>query len=207
MNERLKIMVEFQIKARGIKDSRVLSAMESIDRADFIPEKEKQHAYEDRPIPIGFGQTISQPYIVALMTELAGLQGNEKVLEIGTGSGYQTAILSHLAAQVFSIERIGALNSSIFNPKKANSCGNVNFRHGDGYLGWKEESPFDVILITAAPSKIPENLYDQLSDGGRLIAPEGEDIQQLIKLVKKNNMIKKEIVSYVRFVPMLKGVE
>ena len=201
MNERLKIMVESQIEARGIKDNRVLSVMESIDRADFVPEKYKQHAYEDRPIPIGYGQTISQPYIVALMTELADLQGNEKVLEIGSGSGYQTAILSQLAAQVFTIERISSLSNSIF------TYDNVSFGHGDGYLGWVEESPFDVILITAAPSKIPENLYDQLSNGGRLIAPEGNDIQQLIKVVKTDNIFKREIITYVRFVPMIGGIE
>jgi protein-L-isoaspartate(D-aspartate) O-methyltransferase len=197
------IMVIKQIMARGVNDERVLAAMKKIKRHEFVPGQHLSSAYEDHPLPIGHGQTISQPYIVALMSELCELDGTEKVLEIGTGSGYQAAVLSALAKEVFSIEIVEPLGKSAAKKLKDLGHANVTVRIGDGYRGWPEEAPFDVIILTAAPPAIPQTLIDQLADGGVLVAPEGDLTQELVTLKKKNGAIVKQTVTYVRFVPMV----
>jgi len=205
MDKLLNQMVKKQIEARGVSDSRVIDAMKKVPRHEFIPGQDVSSAYGDHPLPIGHNQTISQPYIVAYMTELCRLKGDEKVLEIGTGSGYQTAVLSLLCSQVFTIERISILSKGA--QKKLEKYKNITFKIGDGYEGWKDESPFDVILLTASPPEIPETLLKQLGVKGRLIAPEGEDIQRLVRVIPSGNSFEKEIITYVRFVPMIQGVE
>jgi protein-L-isoaspartate(D-aspartate) O-methyltransferase len=204
--ERLReLMVKNQIQARGVSDQRVLEAMRKVERHKFVPGQHIASAYEDHPLPIGHGQTISQPYIVALMTELCELKGNEKVLEIGTGSGYQAAILSLLAAEVYSVEIVDSLAKSARQKLKEFGFRNVEIRTGDGYQGWPEKAPFDVIMLTASPPKIPQALIDQLADGGVLIAPEGDFSQELIRITKVNGRINKKTITYVRFVPMVHG--
>ncbi len=198
-------MIKEHLMARGITDSGVLEAMSSIKRENFIPDKYLVESYGDHPVPIGHNQTISQPYIVALMTQLAELTGSEKVLEIGCGSGYQAAILSRLSKTVFSIERIKALAESSTKRLTAEGCNNVTVIHGDGFEGLPDEAPFDVIIVTAAPEKIPQKLVEQLADNGRLIAPVGESIQRLVKITRTGNSLETEEVAYVRFVPMVKG--
>jgi protein-L-isoaspartate(D-aspartate) O-methyltransferase len=195
-------MVETQIKARGVKDPRVLSALLKVERHRFVPEKYMDSAYSDQPLPIGEGQTISQPYIVALMTELLEIKGNEKVLEIGTGSGYQAAILAELAKEVYTIEIIEPLASMA--KKKLSELGyqNVMVKAGDGYLGWPEAAPFDAIIVTAAPDQIPKPLIDQLKEGGRMVVPVGTHTQELIKIVKRSGKIETTDVIPVLFVPM-----
>jgi protein-L-isoaspartate(D-aspartate) O-methyltransferase len=202
--ENLKeIMVKKQIEARGVNDQRVLKAMRKIDRHRFVPDQHIQSAYEDHPLPIGYGQTISQPYIVALMTELCELDGTERVLEIGTGSGYQAAVLSVLAREVYSIEIIDELGKIAAARLKNMGYRNVTVRLGDGYRGWPEEAPFDVIILTACPPEVPENLINQLAEGGILVAPVGDYHQELIKIEKINNTIHRRTITYVRFVPMV----
>lgn len=198
-------MIKEHLAARGITDKRVLEVMGRLQREKFVPSKYMVDSYGDHPIPIGHNQTISQPYIVALMSELCEFKGNEKVLEIGCGSGYQAAILSELAGKVFSIERIKSLAESAAATLQELGCGNVKVIHNDGYKGLEEESPFDVILLTAAPEIIPQPLIDQLAEGGRLIAPVGNTVQELIKLTKKSGIIITDNITYVSFVPMLKG--
>src|SRR5512139_62433 len=178
-------MVETQIKARGVKDPRVLAALLKVERHRFVPEKYLDSAYSDQPLPIGEGQTISQPYIVGLMTELLELKGNEKVLEIGTGSGYQAAILAELAKEVYTIEIIESLASAA--EKRLSELGyqNVRLKAGDGYLGWPDAAPFDAIIVTAAPDHIPKPLIEQLKEGGRMVVPVGTHAQELIKIVKR----------------------
>src|SRR5512139_2525652 len=166
-------MVETQIKARGVKDPRVLSAMLKVERHRFVPRDLQTSAYSDQPLPIGEGQTISQPYIVALMTELLELKGEEKVLEVGTGSGYQAAILAELAEEVYTIEIVESLATSARKTLLELGFKNIKVKAGDGYLGWPEVSPFDVIIVTAAPDHVPQPLIDQLKDGGRLVIPVG----------------------------------
>jgi len=205
MEQLRELMVKNQIEARGVSDARVLSAMRSVERHKFVPGQHLSSAYEDHPLPIGHGQTISQPYIVALMTELCELKGDEKVLEIGTGSGYQAAVLSLLAREVYSMEIVEPL--AISAAKKLAEMGykNVQVRVGDGYKGLPEKAPFDIIMLTASPPKIPQALIDQLGEGGKLVAPEGEYSQELVKLTKHNGKISKRTVTYVRFVPMIHG--
>jgi protein-L-isoaspartate(D-aspartate) O-methyltransferase len=195
-------MVETQIKARGVKDSRVLSALLKVERHRFVPEKYLDSAYSDQPLPIGEGQTISQPYIVALMTELLELKGNEKVLEIGTGSGYQAAILAELAKEVYSVEIVEPLASMA--KKRLSELGyqNVIVKAGDGYLGWPEAAPFDAIIVTAAPDHIPKPLIEQLKEGGRMVVPVGTHTQELIKIVKRSGKMETTNVIPVVFVPM-----
>lgn len=195
-------MVEKQIKARGIKDKRVLSAMLKVERHLFVPENYRSQAYDDHPLPIGEGQTISQPYIVALMTELLQLKGHEKVLEIGTGSGYQAAILAELCQEVHTIEIVKALAESSKKILKKLKYNNVYVYHGDGYLGKKEYAPFDGIIVTCAPPYVPQPLKDQLKEGGRMVIPVGEYNQELMVLMKVNGKIVEESVIPVRFVPM-----
>jgi protein-L-isoaspartate(D-aspartate) O-methyltransferase len=197
-------MVKNQIENRGINNKRVLDAMRKVERHRFIPGSHSADAYGDHPVPIGHGQTISQPYIVALMTELCELSGNEKVLEIGTGSGYQAAILSVLASKVYSIELVEPLGKSA--DQKLKSMGyKVVVKIGDGYKGLPEQSPFDVIILTAAPVKIPEELLNQLADGGILVAPEGDYSQELVKIKKSGGKYTRENIAAVRFVPMVPG--
>jgi len=195
-------MVEEQIIARGITDEKVLRAMRKIPRHYFIPENNRRYAYEDEPVPIGYGQTISQPYIVALMTECLKLKGVEKVLEIGTGSGYQAAILAEIAKEVYTVEILEPLGLSA--KKRLNEMGykNIEVKIGDGYRGWKEHSPFDCIIVTAAPAKIPQTLIDQLKVGGRMIIPVGRWFQDLVLIEKLNKGIRKKTIAPVRFVPM-----
>ncbi len=198
-------MIDEHLKARGITDQRVLDAMSSIKREHFISDKYIVEAYGDHPVPIGSSQTISQPYIVALMSELCECRGTEKVLEIGCGSGYQAAILSRLAAEVFSIERIGSLAESAGKRLDKEGCTNVTVIHGDGFEGLPDRAPFDVIIVTAAPVTIPGRLIDQLADNGRLIAPVGDSVQKLLRITKSGGSLITEDFAFVRFVPMVRG--
>jgi protein-L-isoaspartate(D-aspartate) O-methyltransferase len=195
-------MVESQIKARGIKDPRVLSAMVKVERHRFVPEEYLNSAYSDQPLPIGEGQTISQPYIVALMTELLELKGDEKVLEIGTGSGYQAAILAELAKEVYSIEIVESLASLSKNRLLELGYQNIKVKAGDGYLGWPEVAPFDAIIVTAAPDHIPKPLIDQLKEGGRMVVPVGTYTQELKKIIKRYGKTETTDIIPVIFVPM-----
>lgn len=197
-------MVETQIKARGISDSRVIQAMLKIPRHLFVEEALRDQAYGDFPLPIGEGQTISQPYIVALMTEALELKGNERVLEIGTGSGYQTAILAELSTWVYTIEKYSSLLERA--KKVLNKLGykNISFRLGDGSYGWKEASPFQAIIVTAAAPDIPPPLKEQLDEGGRIVIPVGDPFSQvLIKGVKRGGEVHTKILEYVRFVKLV----
>jgi protein-L-isoaspartate(D-aspartate) O-methyltransferase len=200
---RLK-MVEEQIAFRGIKDAKLISAMKKIPRHVFVEEALQSQAYSDHPLPIGEKQTISQPYMVALMTEALLLTGKEKVLEIGTGSGYQTAILAELSEKVFSIERIRPL--AIRARKLLYELGyfNVEIKIFDGTFGWMEESPFDAILVTAGSPDIPQPLIDQLTTGGRLVIPVGDAfVQDLFRVIKTDEGVKKEDLGGCRFVKLI----
>jgi len=197
-------MVQSQIADRGVRDKRVLRVMQHTPRHLFVPASMKSMAYHDRPLPIGHDQTISQPYIVALMTELLELRGDEKVLEIGTGSGYQAAVLAQLAGTVYTIEIVEPLARSSAALLEKLGYENVEVRHGDGYQGWPEHAPFDRIIVTAAPEEIPPKLVDQLADGGIMVLPVGNYYQELVMLTKnRDKVVEKEIIP-VRFVPMVK---
>ncbi len=200
-------MVEEQIRARGIKDKRVLAALEGIPRHLFLEEALRDQAYNDRPLPIEDRQTISQPYIVALMTEALELKGTEKVLEIGTGSGYQTAILAELAMRVFSIERIGSLAAKARQLLDALNYYNVAIRVGDGTYGWREEAPFQGIIVTAGAPRVPRHLIEQLSLGGRLVIPVGDrHSQSLYKITRLGDdpkEVKEEDLGGCRFVDLI----
>jgi protein-L-isoaspartate(D-aspartate) O-methyltransferase len=195
-------MIETQIKGRGVKDERVLSAMLKVERHRFVPKSQEAQAYADQPLPIGEGQTISQPYIVALMTELLDLRGEEKVLEVGTGSGYQAAILAELAREVYSIEIIETLASSAKNLLLELGYRNIQVKSGDGYLGWPENAPFDAIIVTCAPDHIPKPLLEQLKEGGRMVVPVGTHSQELKKIVNRAGKMETTDVIPVIFVPM-----
>jgi protein-L-isoaspartate(D-aspartate) O-methyltransferase len=196
-------MIEEQIRRRGVTDARVLAAMERIPRERFVPAQEAARAYDDSPLPIGEGQTISQPYIVAYMSELLNVAPDHRVLEIGTGSGYQAAVLAELAREVYSIEIVSALAQQAAATLTSLGYSNVHVRDGDGYAGWPEHAPFDRIILTAAPEKVPQPLLDQLADGGRLIAPVGGQLDtQWITVVDKREggLVERQTIP-VRFVP------
>jgi len=196
-------MVETQIVARGVRDPRVLAAMRKVPRHLFVEAAERGSAYEDHPLPIGGQQTISQPYIVALMSELLGLAPDSRVLEIGTGSGYQSAVLGELAREVYSIEIIPELARSAAEKLRTLGYANVIVREGDGYRGWPEKAPFDGIIVTAAPPRIPEPLLDQLAPGGRMVIPVGGFFQELKVFTKgADGSVGEKGIIPVRFVPM-----
>jgi protein-L-isoaspartate(D-aspartate) O-methyltransferase len=196
-------MVQRQIEARGVQDARVLEAMRQVPRHRFVPESLRAHAYEDRPLPIGHRQTISQPYIVALMTELADVGPGDTVLEVGTGSGYQAAVLAQMGVKVFSIEIVEPLAKEAKALLSGLGYGKrVRVRHGDGYAGWPEHAPFDAVIVTAAPPKIPEPLKQQLKVGGRLVIPVGKHYQSLIQVTRTKSGFREKSVAPVRFVPM-----
>ncbi|HET6348080.1 MAG TPA: protein-L-isoaspartate(D-aspartate) O-methyltransferase [Candidatus Krumholzibacteria bacterium] len=207
MTEQRNRMVREQVQARGISDPRVLQAMHDVKRHLFVSREYADDAYEDHPLPIGNDQTISQPYIVALMTELLAIKPTDRVLEIGTGSGYQAAVLSLLADSVYSMEIIPALGEAARQRLDLLGYENVHVRIGDGYKGWPEEAPFNGIIVTAAPPEIPQALLDQLADGGRMVVPVGTGYQELMLLEKKQGVISKRVITAVRFVPMVKGKE
>lgn len=199
-----KRMVEEQLMPRGINDQKVLQAFYKVGRHLFMPRELRETSYADYPVPIGEGQTISQPFIVALMTECLGLSGEEKVLEIGTGSGYQTAILAELAKEVYSVERFAKLSKNAEAALRETGYQNVRLKVGDGTLGWPEEAPFDRIIITAASPRIPLPLTEQLKDGGRLVLPLGESFSQMLTVVeKKGNKLESTEVCGCVFVPLV----
>jgi protein-L-isoaspartate(D-aspartate) O-methyltransferase len=195
-------MVE-QIRARGINDSDVLAAVEAVPRHLFVPESERRAAYEDHPLPIGDGQTISQPYMVALMTSLLGIQPGQRVLEVGTGSGYQAAVLSRLGADVYSVEILAPLGRRAKSTLAELGYRNVHVRIGDGYKGWRDAAPFDGIIVTAAPKRIPEPLIAQLKTGAKMVIPVGDTLQDLLVLTKRaDGGVDTNKVMPVLFVPM-----
>jgi protein-L-isoaspartate(D-aspartate) O-methyltransferase len=196
-------MVEQQIRGRDIREPAVLAAMEQVPRHLFVPEAERPEAYQDNPLPIGRGQTISQPYIVALMTSLLALDRDSKVLEIGTGSGYHAAVLSRVAGEVYTMEIVPALGEKARRTLARLGYDNVHVRIGDGYKGWREEAPFDAILLTAAPPQVPRPLLAQLKPGGRMVLPLGTVQQELLVLTKRpDGTVETRNVLPVRFVPM-----
>jgi protein-L-isoaspartate(D-aspartate) O-methyltransferase len=195
-------MVRVQIEARGVKDPRVLKVMREVPRHLFVPEEQRAFAYEDRPLPIGHGQTISQPYVVAAMTELLDPKPGDTVLEIGTGSGYQAAVLAKLVSKVYSIEIVKPLAENAAKTLATLGYQNVEVKAGDGYRGWPDKAPFDGIIVTAAPEKVPQPLIDQLAVGGRMVIPVGDTIQELEVHVKTEKGIETRSVFQVRFVPM-----
>lgn len=196
-------MIKDQIEARGVKDPRVLAAMNKVCRHCFVPEGMATRAYDDYPIPIERGQTVSQPYIVALMSELLALKGGEKVLEIGTGSGYQTAVLSELAAEVRTVEFFQDLAAAAKARLEKLGYTNIFYKTGDGAAGWPEAGPYDAILVTCAPADIPPALPEQLKEGGRLVVPVGAEPQDLLLVKKTAAGLERAAVCAVRFVPML----
>jgi protein-L-isoaspartate(D-aspartate) O-methyltransferase len=196
-------MVERDIAARGVTDERVLSVMREVPRHLFVPPDQAAQAYDDHPLPIGSGQTISQPYIVAFMTEQLRLTGRERILEIGTGSGYQTAVLARLAARVYSIEIRPELAEQARRRLEESGATNVEVRAGDGWFGWREEAPFDGILVTAAPEKVPEPLLTQLAPGGRMVIPVGGFYQELKVIERTPDGFRERSVLPVRFVPFV----
>jgi protein-L-isoaspartate(D-aspartate) O-methyltransferase len=201
-------MVREQIEARGVTDPRVLAAMRAVPRHRLMPTELAARAYDDAPQPIGDGQTISQPYIVALMTEAIEPEPTDRVLEIGTGSGYQAAVLSKLVKEVYSIEIVEPLGLAAAERLQELGYDNVTVRIGDGYKGWPEKAPFDAIVVTAAPPEIPQALVDQLAEGGSMVVPVGTAFQELMLIEKKKGgEMTKRVITGVRFVPMVKGKE
>ena len=197
-------MVESQLKGRDIQNDLVLEAMKRVPRHLFMPPEVRQYAYIDRPVPIGEGQTISQPYIVALMTQTVDPKPQDRALEVGTGSGYQAAVLAELVEEVYTIEIIPVLAQRAGQTLSGLGYDNVEVRQGDGYQGWPEKAPFDIILVTAAPEEIPQPLIDQLAEGGKLVVPLGAqgDVQILTLLTKEQGEVKRTSITSVRFVPM-----
>jgi protein-L-isoaspartate(D-aspartate) O-methyltransferase len=197
-------MVERQIRRRGVMDRDVLDAMERVPRHEFVPDQYRSQAYADHPLPIGYGQTISQPYIVALMTELLALRPGYRVLEIGTGSGYQAAILGEIVGEVYTVEIVAALAAEAGERLARLGCSNVRVRCGDGYFGWEEHAPYDAIIVTAAADEVPPPLLEQLKDGGKLVVPIGPPggYQTLWEITKTGGEIRRRDVTGVLFVPL-----
>ena len=200
-------MIASQLRERGIRDPRVLEAMRLVPRHRFLPSDDRELAYGDHPVGIGFGQTISQPYIVAYMTEALALGPEARVLEVGTGSAYQTAVLAEIAREVYSIEVVGELADRAAALLRELGYGNVHLRRGDGYAGWPEAAPFDGIMVTAAPDHIPQPLADQLRMGARLVVPIGRGDQDLLVLTRTEDGLREEQRLGVRFVPMVRASE
>jgi protein-L-isoaspartate(D-aspartate) O-methyltransferase len=205
----IETMIATQIVSRGIQDTQLIEAMRKVPRHLFVPENRRDSAYDDRPLPIGEGQTISQPYIVAFMTQVLDLSLEDTVLEIGTGSGYQAAILAEIVREVYTIEIIAKLGNAARERLKKMGYKNISVKIGDGYEGWSEKAPFDGVIVTCAPEKIPKSLIDQLAKGGRMIIPVGEKrgIQKLVLIRKDKGMVIKKEVMDVLFVPMVKHEE
>ncbi|WP_417877558.1 protein-L-isoaspartate(D-aspartate) O-methyltransferase [Vibrio sp.] len=197
-------LIEYLV-ASGIKDQRVLDAIHHLPRERFVSQAMMHQAYDNNALPIGQGQTISQPYIVARMTELLELEPSSHVLEIGTGSGYQTAVLAQLVERVYSVERIKSLQWEAKRRLKQLDIYNISTKHGDGWLGWEAKGPFDAILVTAAAEVIPQALLAQLKDGGRMVIPVGETEQQLLKIERQGAEYLSTVVEMVRFVPLVAG--
>ncbi|RLM11481.1 protein-L-isoaspartate(D-aspartate) O-methyltransferase [Gibbsiella quercinecans] len=204
VNKRMQTLLA-QLRQQGIRDERLLKALEAVPRERFVDEALEHKAYENTALPIGSGQTISQPYMVARMTELLSLTPTSRVLEIGTGSGYQTAILANLVQHVCSVERIKGLQWQAKRRLKQLDLHNVSTRHGDGWQGWASRGPFDAIIVTAAPPEIPAALMEQLDDGGILVLPVGEQAQTLKRIQRYGNEFSIDAVEAVRFVPLVKG--
>ncbi len=203
-----QLMVQQQLVTRGINDARVLAAMTKVPREEFVAAESRAASYEDGPLPIGYGQTISQPYIVAFMTEQLHPKLSDRVLEVGTGSGYQAAILAELVSEVYSIEIVQPLAKNAEATLQRLGYKNVHLKIGDGYQGWPEVGPFDAIIVTCAPDKVPQALVDQLKDGGRMVIPVGDRFaQQLYLLEKKDGQLKQSATLPVRFVPMTSEAE
>lgn len=200
-------LVSRHIEDKGIRDPAVLRAMRSVPRHRFVPDSLSSRAYEDRPLPIGHGQTISQPYVVAYMTEFLALEPGDKVLEIGSGSGYQAAVLAEITDAVYSIEIVRPLAGSARDALRQAGYSDVRVRHGDGYFGWAEHAPFDAIIITAATASIPPPLIEQLADGGRMILPLGSPYgsQRLVLVTKRGDQIRTRNLIPVRFVPFTRA--
>ena len=198
-------MVRNQIEARGVRDARVLEAMRRVPRHLFVPEALRPAAYEDHPLPIGHEQTISQPFIVAWMSEALQVTPRSRVLEIGTGSGYQAAVLAHIVAEVYTIEIVAPLAESARRTFETLGYTNVHAKHGDGYVGWPEHAPFDAVIVTAAPEEIPQPLIDQLRVGGRLVVPVGgPGVQQMTVITKGTDGVTRDERMPVRFVPLIR---
>jgi protein-L-isoaspartate(D-aspartate) O-methyltransferase len=200
-------MVRDTIANRGVRDPTVLKAMRTVPRHLLVPERYRRDAYDDSPLPIGHGQTISQPYIVALMSEFVGVAKGDKVLEIGTGSGYQAAVLAEMGAKVFTIEIVPDLARRAADNLRELEYTGITTREGDGYFGWKEEAPFDAIVVTAAADRIPPPLIEQLADGGRMIIPVGPPMgdQFLVLVTKKEGKVRTKTILPVRFVPFTRS--
>jgi protein-L-isoaspartate(D-aspartate) O-methyltransferase len=198
-----KAMVETQIKARGIKDELVLQAMNKVPRHKFVPETMRKYAYNDEPLPIGKGQTISQPYIVAYMTEALELNPEDRVLEIGTGSGYQAAVLAEIALEVYTVEIVEELAQRACALLREEGYENIFFHTGDGTFGWAKHAPYDAIIVTAAPPRVPEKLRDQLKQDGKMILPVGDMYQELLLIIRGKNKFKTKKLLPVRFVPLV----
>lgn len=199
-------MIEVDLPRAGVTDARVIAAMARVPREQFVPEPMRGRSYEDRPLPIGHGQTISQPAVVGLMTQLLKLDSHTRVLEVGTGCGYQTAVLAELSDRVYSVERVPALAKLARENLQRAGVTNVELHVGDGHKGWPDKAPYGAILVTAAPPRVPVALVDQLAEGGRLVVPVGEGWQDLLVLEKRAGRVREERHGKVRFVPMLPGV-
>lgn len=204
MNPQAARLVEF-IRQHGVKDETVLSAIANVPRELFVSQAMAHQAYDNNALPIGSGQTISQPYIVAKMTQLLELDSQTKVLEIGTGSGYQTAVLAQLVEHVYSVERIKALQWGAKRRLKLLDIYNVSTKHGDGWQGWNSKAPFDAIIVTAAAVSVPQQLLMQLSNNGRLVIPVGDNEQQLLKITRKDDNFTTQVIELVNFVPLIAG--
>ncbi len=196
-------MVREQLELRGVKNKAVLSAMRKVERHLFVPPDLRDFAYADRPLPIGYDQTISQPFIVAYMTEAARLKPDDRILEIGTGSGYQAAVLAEIVSKVYSVEILEPLAETAKKRLKALGYDNIEIKFGDGYKGWREFAPFEVIIVTAAPTAIPDQLLDQLAIGGRMVIPIGSVYQELYLITRTETGYDKKALLPVRFVPMV----